>query len=69
MPSPMNGGWSPDPSENGLRLECYGAQWFVVRLMTVVVGWSCGHVTVLLIDTVMLKSMPIELFEIDVILG
>lgn len=26
VPSPMNGGLSPDPSENGLRLEFYGAQ-------------------------------------------
>lgn len=25
VPSPMNGGLSPDPSENGLRLEFYGA--------------------------------------------
>jgi hypothetical protein len=28
VPSPMNGGLSPDPSENGLRLEFYGAVFF-----------------------------------------
>ena len=29
VPSPMNGGLSPDPSKNGLRLEFYGAFFFV----------------------------------------